>query len=133
MLKGLKAGNIRKLQVKYRYCSYSLQKKEQARLDKIKEMDKADQTAALESFAEYQKKKEEHVTQKMESVNDNRERRLREIKEKAQERERRREEVRRRKQLRKEMAMQEGNEEDTNELGDASELMVRQETPIVPE
>lgn len=109
-------------------------KKEQARLEKIKELDKADQTAALESFADYQKKKEEQVTQKMESVNDNRERKLRAIKEKAQERERRREEVRRRKQLRKEMAMQEGLEQGTNEIvGDASELIERQETPIVPE
>ena len=70
----------------------------------------------------------------MESVNDNRERKLRAIKEKAQERERRREEVRRRKQLRKEMAMQEGLEQGTNEIvGDASELIERQETPIVPE
>ena len=109
------------------------QKKEQARLEKIKEMDKTDQTAALESFAEYQKKKEETVTQKIQTVNDNRERRLREVKEKAKERERRREEVRRRKQLRKEMAMQEGeNEEKTEIVGDASELLPRQETPIVP-
>lgn len=108
-------------------------KKEQARLEKIKEMDKTDQTAALESFAEYQKKKEETVTQKIQTVNDNRERRLREVKEKAKERERRREEVRRRKQLRKEMAMQEGeNEEKTEIVGDASELLPRQETPIVP-
>ena len=104
-------------------------------MEKIKEMDKTDQTAALESFAEYQKKKEETVTQKMETVNDNREKRLREVKEKAKERERRREEVRRRKQLRKEMEMQEGgSEEKTNEIvGDASDLMPRQETPIVPE
>lgn len=110
-------------------------KKEKARLEKIKEMDKSDQTAALESFAEYQKKKEETVTQKMETVNENREKRLREAKEKAKERERRREEVRRRKQLRKEMAMQEGETEDKNNeiIGDASELMPRQETPIVPE
>lgn len=109
-------------------------RKEQSRLEKIKEMDRVDQTAALESFADYQKKKEEQVTQRMESVNINRERKMKELKEKAKERERRREEVRRRKQMRKEMAMQEGIEEGTNEIvGDASELMERQETPIVPE
>ena len=97
-------------------------------------MDKTDQTAALESFAEYQRKKEEIVSQKMESANEYREKKLREVKEKAKERERRREEVRRRKQLQKEMAQQQESEQGTHEIvGDASELIERQETPIVPE
>ena len=94
-------------------------------------MDKADQTAALESFQDYQKKKEEQVTQKMDSVTDKRERRLQEIKEKQLERERRREEVRRRKKERQEMGLSE--QEGTGEnVKDISELLERQETPIVP-
>ena len=113
---------------------FILQKKEQARLEKIKELDKTDQTAALESFAEYQKKKEENVSQKLESANDNREKRLQAIKEKAKERDRRREEVRKRKQMQKELAQQQGDDQGTSEIiGDASDLMERQETPIVPE
>lgn len=108
-------------------------RKEKARLEKIKEMDKADQTAALESFQDYQKKKEEQVTQKMDSVSDNRERRLREIKEKQLERERRREEVRRRKKERLEMGITESQEGIGENIKDASELLERQETPMVPE
>lgn len=109
----------------------SLQRKEQARLEKIKEMDKADQTAALESFQDYQKKKEEQVTQKMDSVSDKRERRLQEIKEKQLERERRREEVRKRK---KERMLLGGEENENGEIiKDPSELVVRQVTPMVPE
>lgn len=108
-------------------------RKEQARLERIKEIDKADQTAALESFQDYQKKKEEQSLQKMDNVTDNRERRLREIKEKQLERERRREEVRRRKKERLEMGLT-NTEETTGEIiKDTSELLERQETPMVPE
>lgn len=100
-------------------------------MEKIKDMDKADHTAALESFQDYQKKKEEQASQKMESVQDNRERRLKEIREKQLERERRREEVRRRKKERQEMEeIQAANGE---LIKDPSELMERQETPAVPE
>lgn len=108
-------------------------RKEKARLERIKEIDKADQTAALESFQDYQKKKEEQVIQKMDNVTDNRERRLREIKEKQLERERRREEVRRRKKERIEMGLTETEETTGEIIKDTSELLERQETPMVPE
>lgn len=69
----------------------------------------------------------------MDSVLDNRERRLREIKEKQLERERRREEVRRRKKERLEMGITETQETTGENIKDASELLERQETPMVPE
>lgn len=119
-----------------KWCSISFnifQRKEKARLERIKEIDKADQTAALESFQDYQKKKEEQVIQKMDNVTDNRERRLREIKEKQLERERRREEVRRRKKERIEMGLTETEETTGEIIKDTSELLERQETPMVPE
>lgn len=110
-----------------------LQRKEEARLDKIKEMDKADHTAALESFQDYKKKKEEQVTLKMDSVTDNRERRLREIKDKQLEREQRREQVRMRKRERAEMGQTDSRESTGENVKDISELLERQETPMVPE
>ena len=133
-LYGITHSGMRLNKVEFTNGSILLQKKEQARLEKIKELDKTDQTAALESFAEYQKKKEENVSQKLESASDNREKRLQAIKEKAKERDRRREEVRKRKQMQKELAQQQGDDQGTSEIiGDASDLMERQETPIVPE
>lgn len=94
-------------------------------------MDKTDGTAALESFQDYQKKKEEQASQKMESVLDKRERRLQEIKEKQLEKERKREEVRRRRKELKEIeAIKVANGE---VIRDPSELMEREETPMVPE
>lgn len=67
----------------------------------------------------------------MENVQDNRERRLREIKEKQLEKERKREEVRRRKRELKEIeAMKSANGE---VVMDPSELMDREATPMVPE
>jgi len=112
-------------------CIVCFQRKEQARLDKIKHLDTSDQTAALESFQDYKKKKEEEASQKMESVLSNKEKRLREIKEKQLDKERRREEVRRRKSELKEIeAMQSANGE---LVRDPSELMDREATPMVPE
>ena len=67
----------------------------------------------------------------MESVLSNKEKRLREIKEKQLDKERRREEVRRRKSELKEIeAMQSANGE---LVRDPSELMDREATPMVPE
>ena len=74
------------------------QKREEDKLKKIKETDKSDALAALENFESYKKEKEVQQTQKMDVVTDNREKKLREVKEKMQQRERRAEEVRRRKQ-----------------------------------
>ncbi|KAH3697880.1 trichohyalin-like [Dreissena polymorpha] len=108
-------------------------RKEKDRLEKIKDMDRADLPAALESFADYQKKKEEDAVKKMESVTDNKERRLREIKEKQLERERKREDVRRRRKERLEMeAIQAANGEI---VMDTAELLQnkRELTPDVPE
>ena len=70
----------------------------------------------------------------MESVSDNRERRLREVKEKQLERERRREEVRRRKRERMENGELHENDNTGEIVKDTSELLLdREETPMVPE
>jgi len=74
-------------------------KREQERLEKIKELEKTKTNDVLEAFAQMQKEKESQVYQKIDTVSDNREKRLREKQEKLKERERRAEMVRKRKQL----------------------------------
>lgn len=118
------------IEEKLRKAEARRKRKEQARLEKIKDLDKADQAAALSSFADYQKKKEEQNVQKLESAENNRERLLNERREKQLERERRREEVRKRKAERKALGLTTENGEI---ISDASELLDRQSTPQVPE
>ena len=79
-----------------------LQKREQERLEKMRQMEHTDALAALEHFTQYQKSKEESLAQRMDQVQDNRERKLREAKEKQERRRRHAEEVRKRKALARE-------------------------------
>lgn len=92
---------------------FSLQKrKEQERLEKIKEKEKTNPNEALEQFAQMQKEKEEQVNKKLDSVSDNREKLLRERQQRQKERQRRAELVRQRKQL----AAMDSNEQDENDV-----------------
>ena len=79
-----------------------MQKREQDRLEKLRQMEHTDALAALEHFTQYQKSKEENLAQRMDQVHDNRERKLREAKEKQERRKKHAEEVRRRKALARE-------------------------------
>ncbi|KAH9523712.1 hypothetical protein Btru_040708 [Bulinus truncatus] len=72
--------------------------REEEKITRIKTLEKSDALSALENFEHYKKEKEEQQNQKMDTVADNREKKLNEIKEKLKERERRAIEVRRRKQ-----------------------------------
>ncbi|XP_050403000.2 uncharacterized protein LOC126819168 [Patella vulgata] len=72
-------------------------KKEEEMVARIKELEKHETVSALENFAQRQKKKEEINSQKMVNVVDNREKKLKEIRERMKERERHAEEVRKRK------------------------------------
>ncbi|XP_013078294.2 uncharacterized protein LOC106064329 [Biomphalaria glabrata] len=80
--------------------------REEEKINRIKTLEKSDALAALDNFEQYKKEKEELQTQKMDTVADNREKKLNEIKEKIKERERRAIEVRKRKQK----ALEEGLE-----------------------
>ncbi|KAK7101179.1 hypothetical protein V1264_024009 [Littorina saxatilis] len=77
-------------------------KREQERLDKLKVMERTDAIAALENFTQYQKSKEETIAQRMDQVENNRERQLRELRERQERRKKHAEEVRKRKALAKE-------------------------------
>jgi hypothetical protein len=94
-----------------------LQKREQERLEKLRQMERTDAVAALENFAQYQKSKEETLVQRLDQASDNKERKMREMKEKLERRKRHAEEVRKRKQLARESGVA-----DSLEADDSSEL-----------
>lgn len=73
-------------------------KREQERLDKLRVMERTDAVAALETFAQYQRSKEETIVQRLDQASDNKERKRREMKERLERRKRHAEEVRQRKQ-----------------------------------
>ncbi|GFS22772.1 DNA ligase 1-like [Elysia marginata] len=74
-------------------------KREEERLNKLKEIQRTDALASLENFEVYKKERQEQIqNHKMDIVADNRDKRMRDIKAKLQERERRAAEVRRRRQ-----------------------------------
>ncbi|CAC5410932.1 unnamed protein product [Mytilus coruscus] len=74
-------------------------KKEEERLNKIKDLEKSNTNNCLELFMVSQKQKEETVNKKLDTAAENKEKKLRELREKQLERERRAERVRQRKQL----------------------------------
>ncbi|XP_041360217.1 neurabin-1-like [Gigantopelta aegis] len=73
-------------------------RKEEEKLEKIREKDKSDTLASLESFAQHQKEKEEQVFRKMDEVEDKRQHRLNEIRDRIKAKELHAEKVRQRKQ-----------------------------------
>ncbi|XP_067678323.1 DNA ligase 1-like [Haliotis asinina] len=92
-----KALTEEEIQEKLERAEKRRKRKEQERLEKIKEIDKSDHLAALDSFAKHQQEKVEQTAQKMDQVIDNRERRMKEIRDKIKAKEKHAEEVRRRK------------------------------------
>lgn len=97
---------------------FVLQRKEQERLEKIKEKEKTNTNDALEQFAQLQREKEEQVNKKLDSVSDNREKLLKERQQRQKERQRRAELVRQRKQL----AAMEGNEQEEDVIPTGNQL-----------
>lgn len=88
-------------------CPFCLQRKEQERLEKIRHLEKSKESVhhALEKFMVTQEQMDKEAHQKIDTVSDNREKRLREIKEKIAKREEHAAIVRKRKEL----ALLEGN------------------------
>lgn len=87
-----------------------VQKREEERLEKLRDLDHTDTLAALETFEQYQRCKEDHIVQKMDQVSDNRERRISEMKQKMEKRRQHAEQVRMRKKLAQENAAFEGED-----------------------
>ena len=75
------------------------QKAEQERLTKIAALNKSDVLTALDSFANAQKEKEEVVETKMDQAEQNREKRLKELRDKLKAKQEHAERVRRRKAM----------------------------------
>lgn len=102
------------------FLNVFFKKKEEERLAKIKELEKTNTNSALEQFEELQRQKEDSVNKKLDTAAGNKEKKMKEMKDKIRERERRAEMVRQRKQLA--LIEKQGQEEEENAIPRGKEL-----------